>query len=436
MRSRFYILGLVITIFSLAACVPTKQLGEKEQLLVSMKPEGLQHISPASIEALYQQQPNRTFLGSTPYLALYNFGKKFYSPAKIDQRIAKQRTRKAEKIKEAGADTVKVRRLQDKYDRRIARLQEKKEEGNFLMQIGEPPAIYDSTLMARTMEQIDIYLNTKGYFNHVEGFEKQVKGKKAYVTINIQENEPYRYSSFDYGIADDSLLAIVKRYEDRSLLKPGQVYDEQTISEERDRLYEMIRHNGYFDFARAYIEFEVDTSYGGNSVRGKTIIQNPEDGSAHRYYTVRNVYFKTDIDRFGISRDTVRYNGVNYVAYNHNYSPKVLDKKVSVYPGQRYSQFRTTLTQRRLAEMDVFQFNNITYSKITDPTDSVSGYQLNAFINAVPSKRFQETTELGMNFTERRPGPYSSIRLKIRNVFGGAENLELVYGAAWKGRLD
>jgi outer membrane protein assembly factor BamA len=400
-----------------------------------MQPQGLQHISPASIEALYQQEPNRTFLGSTPYLALYNFGKKFYSPAKIDQRIAKQRTKRATKIKEAGADTVKVRRLQDKYDRRIARLQEKKEEGNFLMQIGEPPAIYDSTLMARTMEQIDIFLNTKGYFNHVDVFEKHVKGKKAYVTINIQENEPYRYSSFDYGIADDSLLAIVKRYEDRSLLKPGQVFDEQTISEERDRLYEMIRHNGYFDFARAYIEFEVDTSYGDNSVRVKTIIQNPEDGTPHRYYTVRNVYFKTDVDRFGLARDTVKYNGVNYVAYNHHYSPKVLDKKVSVYPGQRYSQFRTTLTQRRLAEMDVFQFNNITYSKITDPTDSVSGYQLNAFINAVPSKRFQETTELGMNFTERRPGPYSSIRLKIRNVFGGAENLEFGIRGGLEGQI-
>ncbi|MHC2992990.1 surface antigen (d15), partial [Pontibacter sp. HJ8] len=312
----------------------------------------------------------------------------------------------------------------------------KKEEGNFLMQIGEPPAIYDSTLMEGTMDQIGIYLNTKGYFNHQATYEKQVKDKKAYVTILINENAPYRYTHFDYGIADDSVLAVVKRYADRSLLKVGDIYDEQVLTAERDRLYEMVRHNGYFDFARAYIEFEPDTSYGGNSVRLRTIILNPENDSSHRSYTIRNVYFKTDADRFGIARDTLEFNGVKYIAYNHNFSSNILDKKVAVYPGQRYSQFRTTLTQRRLAEMDVFQFNNLSYNKITDPVDTASGYQLNAFINAVPSKKYQETTELGMNFTERRPGPYSSIRLKIRNVFGGAENLDFGIRGGLEGQLN
>ncbi len=397
---------------------------------------GLQNIEPSAIEAVYQQQPNRTFLGSTPYLALYNFGKKFYSPAKIDERIEKQRARRAEKMREAGTDSTKVRRQQDKYDRRIARHRKKKEEGNFLMRIGEPPAIYDSTLMEQTMDQVDIFLNTKGYFDHEADYEKQVKGKKVYITINIAENEPYRYSHLDYNIRDDSVLAVVKRYENRSLLQVGDIYDEQVISAERDRLYEMIRHNGYFDFARAYIVFEPDTSYGGNTVRMRTVIQDPEDGTSHKAYTIRNVYFKTDADRFGIARDTVFFNNVKYVAYDHNFSPKVLDKKVSVYPGQKYSQFRTSLTQRRLAEMDVFQFNNLSYNKVTNPTDFAAGYQLNAFINAVPSKKFQETTELGMNFTERRPGPYSSIRLKIRNVFGGAENLEIGVRGGLEGQIN
>jgi outer membrane protein insertion porin family len=436
LRSRCYIFGLVITIISFTACVPTKNLGENEQLLLRIEPKGLEHVEQGAIEAVYQQRPNRTVLGSTPYLAIYNFGKRFYSPTKIDERIAKLRTRRSEKIQEVSSDSTKVRRIQDRFDRRIARQRTRKEEGNFLMQLGEPPAIYDSLLMERTMNQVDIYLNTKGYFKHDSDYEKLVKGKKVYITINIAENEPYRYSSFDYGIPDDSLRAVVKRYEDRSLLKVGDVFDEDVISSERDRLHEMIRHNGYFDFARAYIIFEPDTSFGGNTVRVRTIIQNPENESAHRNYTIRNVYFKTDADRFGMKRDTLEYNGVQYLAYDQNYSFKILDKKVSVYPGQRYSQFRTSLTQRRLAEMDVFQFNNLTYSKITDPTDTLARNHLNAFINAVPSKKFQETTELGLNYTERRPGPFSSVRLKVRNIFGGAENLELGIRGGLEGQIN
>ncbi len=435
MRTRYYIFGLVITILSFTACVPTKNLGENEQLLLGIEPKGIEHVSQTDIEAVYQQRPNRTFLGSTPYLAIYNFGKQFYSPARIDERIEKLRRKRAEKTAQAD-DSTKVRRIQDRFDRRIARQRDRKEKGNLLMQIGEPPAIYDSLLMERTMDQVDIYMNTKGFFNHEADYEKQVKGKKVYITINIAENEPYRYSALNYTIPDDSLLQIVKRYEDRSLLKVGDVFDEQLLTQERDRLHEMIRHNGYFDFSRAYIIFEPDTSYGGNTVRLHTIIQNPENGTRHKAYTIRNVYFKTDADRFGLARDTLEYNNVKYLAYDHKYSFNILDNKVSVYPGQRYSQFRTSLTQRRLTEMDVFQFTNVSYNKITDATDSTAGNQLNAFINALPSKKFQETAELGMNFTERRPGPFSSIRLKTRNVFGGAENLEFGIRGGLEGQFS
>lgn len=435
MKTRCYIFGLVITIISFAGCVPTRQLAENELLLLSIDPKGLENVSKAEVEAVYQQQPNRTVLGSTPYLSIYNFGKKFYSPARIQERIEKLRNKRNERMA-AASDSTKISRLRDRFGRRIARQRDRLEEGNFLMQIGEPPAIYDSLLMERTMAQLDIYMNTKGYFNHAASYEETIKGKKVYVALNIAENEPYRFSQFEYQIPDDSLLLVVKRYADRSLLKAGDVYDEQIISEERDRLYDMIRHNGYFDFARAYIEFEVDTSYGGNTVRVRTVIQNPENENAHTPYSIRNVYFKTDADRFGLVRDTVDFNGVKYLAYRQNYSPKILDKKVSVYPGQRYSQLRTSLTQRRLAEMDVFQFNNLSYSKVNDPTDSLATNQLNAFINAVPSKKFQETTELGINFTERRPGPYSTIRLKTRNIFGGAENLDLGIRGGLEGQIN
>src|SRR5690606_30464027 len=101
-----------------------------------------------------------------------------------------------------------------------------------------------------------------------------------------------------------------------------------------------------------------------------------------------------------------------------------------------YSQFRTSLTQRRLAEMDVFQFNNVSYSKVADPTDTLAGNRLDAYINAVPSKKFQETTELGLTYSERRPGPFSTVRLKIRNVFGGAENLELGIRGGLEGQYN
>ncbi|CAM3543760.1 BamA/TamA family outer membrane protein [Pontibacter korlensis] len=407
----------------LNACIPTRNLGENEKLLVSMEPKGLKTVQPSAIQSLYQQEPNRMVLGSTPYLVLYNFGKKFYDPQNIQRRIEKQENRMVRKIQEAGTDTVRINKLRDKYNSRIERLKVKLREGNFVMQLGEPPAIYDSLRMQETMDQIGIYLNSKGYFNNQISYTKEErKDKLVYIDINIDEKQPYHYSEISYGIEDPRILEIVQRTESRSRLKLGERYDEEQISQERDRLYDLLKNRGYYDFARAYIEFEVDTSYAENTARIKTIIESPEQDSAHKVYTIKNVYFKTDADRFGIPRDTMVYNGVEYVAYDHKYSPLILDKKVDVYPGQRYSQLRTLTTQRKLADLDAFQFNNVFYSKVEAPTDS--SYELNALVNALPAKKFQETAELGMNFTEKRPGPFSSLSLRIRNVFGGAENLD------------
>lgn len=371
--------------------------------------------------------------GSTPYLALYNFGKNFYSPEQTDRRIERQRSRLQRKINNAGNDSTEVRELRIKYDERINRLQERKKEGNFLMRIGEPPAIYDSLLMQRTMEQISIYLNANGYFNHTAEYTKEEKEKLVYITISIDEGIPYRYADLSYGIPDTAVLNIVLATSARSLIKPGKIYNEDELTQERDRLYEVLRNRGYYDFARAYIEFEVDTSYTGHQAQIKTIIRNPEQDSLHKVYTINNVYYKSDRDRFGISRDTVQHNDISYIAYNHRISKNILDKKIDIYPGQRFSQLRTATTQRKLADLDIFQFNNVSYSKIIDPTDSV--YRLNAFISSLPAKRFQETAEFGLNYTERTPGPFSSIRLRVRNVFGGAENLDIGLRGGFEGQI-
>jgi outer membrane protein insertion porin family len=432
LRSRVYIYAFSITILCLSGCIPTRYLGKEEKLLVSISPKGLDRVDPVAIQDLYQQEPNRLVLGSAPYLALYNFGKKFYDPQKIQVKIEEQQAKQKKKIQEAGTDSAEVQKMRAKFDSRIESLQEKKKEGNFLMQIGEPPAIYDSVAMGKTMDQIAIYLNSKGYFNHQASYSKEIKKEKlVYIKINIDENIPYRYAGFSYNIPDTAISNIVKNNSNRSNLQLGDIYDEERLSQERDRLYDLLKNRGYYDFARAYIEFEVDTSFAQNAAHVKTIIQNPDQGT-HRVYKVNNVFFKSDMDRFGIPRDTISYKGVDYVAYRHKYSPEILDKKIDIYPGQPYSQLLTATTQRKLSNLDVFQFNNVLYRKL--PANDTS-YLLNAYINAVPSKKFQETTELGMNFTERRPGPFSRISLRVRNVFGGAENLDIALRGGYEAQI-
>jgi hypothetical protein len=56
-------------------------------------------------------------------------------------------------------------------------------------------------------------------------------------------------------------------------------------------------------------------------------------------------------------------------------------------------------------------------------------------INALPSKRFQETTEGGVSYSANLPGPFANFRLTARNIFGGAELLEIGLRGGFEGQF-
>ncbi len=440
MTIRFYILALTFAILLLAGCAPSRHLKGKERLLYDVSLNGADQSDPAKIEALYRQRPNRKvpFLGIMPYLSVYYFGKSFYNPARIQAKIERENKQFAEKIRKAGADSAKTIKLSSKRTRRLERLTKKKEEGNWLMRtIGEPPSIYDSLLTVETASQINTYLNSKGFFHNQVSYKTREKGKKIFLTLDITEGEPFKYTEIGYQIPDSTVLSLVRSTESATFLKKGNNYDEELLTLERDRLEDLMRNRGFYDFRKQFITFDVDTSFGGNSVHLKTVISNPADSLNHKRYKLRKVYFVGDAgqDRFGLKRDTVVFNRVHYAGYRKYVSTKVLDKKIRIKPGQDYSLIRTNRTQKQISDLDVYRFSAINYNVVKNADEPL----LDAFVNATPAKRYQSTEELGFNlssFTGSRinPLPFGNVRLKVRNIFGGAENLEFGVRAGLEGQ--
>src|SRR5690606_18029826 len=330
--------------------------------------------------------------------------------------------------REAGADSSKTADLTEKRENKLAKLTRKKEEGNWLMRsVGEPPAIYDSLLTLETVSQINTHLSSKGFFHNQVNYQTEERNKKVYLTLNVDQKEPVRFTAIDHNIKDTTIYRLVQNAQTESLIKSGQNFDEELLTQERDRLETLLRNQGFYEFRKQYIFFDVDTSFGGNSVHLKTVISDPEDSTNHKLYRLRNIFFigEANLDRFGVNRDTINYKGVKYIWYNKYVTPKVLAKKIRMSVGQPYSLIRTSRTQRQIADLDVYRFSAVNYTIVPDSAE----HFLDAYVNVTPAKRYQETTELGgnfnfTNFAASLPLPYGSGRLKVRNIFGGAENLE------------
>ncbi|MEO1652947.1 MAG: BamA/TamA family outer membrane protein, partial [Bacteroidota bacterium] len=98
------------------------------------------------------------------------------------------------------------------------------------------------------------------------------------------------------------------------------------------------------------------------------------------------------------------------------YSPKILDRRIRLKPGERYSLGKITETQRSLGILDMFKFVNIN-------PDTSQGH-LNLHIYTTALDKYQITDEIGFNVIQGLPGPFVNVSLKTRNVFGGAEIFE------------
>ncbi len=419
----------------LAACVPTKHLGRNENLLYQIKLKGVTANDPAKISTLYKQKPNRKFIGSTPYLSLYYFGKRFYDPVRIQKQIDKYRAETEENVAKAGTDSVKISRILAKREKRLATMIQKKEEGNWLMTVGEPPAIYDTLKTPQTEEQIKTYLNTKGFFHSGVSHSTVIKDRKVYLTLHVQEGKPTRLTRIDYQIPDTTMARIVDSARVGALLQPNQNYDEEVIDAERNRLELLLRNQGYYEFRKLFITARVDTNYAPYSAHFTFNIANNTNNQPHKQYRLRQVYFNSNpnVNRFGVRRDTIRFNQVNYVAYRHIISPRVIDSKLTLYPNQKYSLDLTQRTQRQLNDLDMFRFNAVNYIVVNDSTQAPL---LDAFVNASPTKKYQETSEAGGSYTARLPGPFVNARLKVRNIFGGAEILDIGLRGGLQGQYN
>lgn len=429
-----------LSIFWLAtACVPTRHLGPNENLLYSVQLKGVTANDPAKIATFYQQKPNRKFLGSTPYLWLYYLGRQFYDPARIQKQIEQYRTKSDRRLAAAGADSAKIRSLLAKRAKRLAALTEKQESGNWLMTLGEPPVIYDSTKTPVTQDQIKTYLNTKGFFHSAIAHTAVTQDKKVYLTLDVQEGRPTKITQVKYNIPDPALAQLVDSAQSGALLQPRQNYDEEIIDAERNRLELLLRNQGYYEFRKPFITAQVDTSLAPYSAHFTFLIANNKENQPHKRYRLRTVNFLADahLNRFGSKRDTIRYGQVNYLAYQHAINPRVLDSKLTLAPRQEYSLDRTLSTQRQLNDLDMFRFNSVTYRVVADSTSSSpQPPQLDAYVNVSPTKKYQETSEAGGSYTARLPGPFVNLRFKVRNIFGGAEILDIGLRGGLEGQFS
>ncbi len=444
-------LSILASIF-LSSCLGSKFLKENEQLLAENEITGVSGSLKDESSALIQQTPNTRPLGILagsplkfmviPFTHLAHFyqmgqnGFLFldgYDPQKIEAEKLEIRDKYQAKMEKASKDK-KKQKIQAKMIKKLDKKDREIKEGNQLMRWGEPLAVYDHNLALASKQNIKLFLNSKGYFNSSVTVDTSVidhKKRTLHTQYNVNLGTHYIVDSIEYIIEDTVLKELVLENLLRAPLKKG-YYDQETLTRERDYIYNLAVNNGYYEFTKQYISFEIDsTMLGKEKLFVREIIKNPVNRDQHKIFYLDSIVFISDASvTRSYERTIEKYKDLTFNFGKNRYSKKILQWRIPLEQDDRYSRDLTIETQRQLSYLDNFKFVNINY----DTTNN--HFVANIFTS--PLDKYQTSNEFGLtvnsgNSGANRPGPFFNLSLINRNTFRALEIISINLNAKLEG---
>ncbi|WP_299519926.1 BamA/TamA family outer membrane protein [Winogradskyella sp.] len=315
------------------------------------------------------------------------------------------------------------------FDREI---QSRRNFNSWLKRTGEAPTILDEDKTNKTVNRLRKYFYTKGWFDNEVLYEIQKdSNKRAQVIYKVTKNKPYTLDSLKPIISSPAIDALYDNFSKATLLQKGEQYDEQNFENERERINTYLRNHGFYYFGQDYIRFVTDTIGTNHKVNTELIIADrvirTDDSTSvepFKVYKIGDVNIFTDDNFENQSKtisDTTKYK--DYTLYSKDklrFKPKALTDAVFINKGDIYSDLARSRTSRYLNDLQMFRYPRISY--IENPNDTT----LTANIYLEPKKKYA----LGLDFDVSQSniqtiGFSVTPGLKIRNIFRGAETLEL-----------
>lgn len=416
--SHTLLLLLAVASWFLYSCNPARELGKNEYLLQKNHVVNKDtKIEASEIENYIKQKPNRKIFKIFRFhLWLYNLAN--------EERVKKKRILLDKKHEEKNMHRMARGKKSKTYSRQLL--------GEWLMDIGEAPVVYDSMMMRKSSQQIKLFLQNKGYFINSVKDSVYKRKSRASVYYTIHAAKPYTIDSLNYIIPDELLKYYVFADSSNTLIQHGKNYDVDVMQQERERITNELNNNGYYLFTKDYIYYLVDTTNGNKKVNITLGIKNfakkySEDSdsiieSPHRRFYIRDIYIQPDYVSKKLEnqhKDTIKADDY-FILHTQKLRLKtrVLLNSVFIRKGELYQLKNSEDTYKRLSELREFRTINISFTE-------VGPEYLDCKILLTPIMKQSVTIETEGTNTSGNLGVAGSIVYQNRNLFHGAELLEM-----------
>lgn len=170
-------------------------------------------------------------------------------------------------------------------------------------------------------------MNNKGYMAARVDVDTVSKGKRMDVFYRVSANTPHYIDDIDYRISNDTISRLVERqYVSHSLLKEGSNFDRNVLDEERQRISDMLRRDGFYAFNKELITYTADTADRSKAVdlTMNLVPESVANASGYRPYEryyMRKIYFVLSYDPTATDQIDVANAGTYKLLFRGRRSP-------------------------------------------------------------------------------------------------------------------
>jgi surface antigen len=292
---------------------------------------------------------------------------------------------------------------------------------------GSTPVLMNSTAPDLHVTVGENLLRKRGYFNGKITYEKlaQRNPKKMRLQYSVDMGRLWLLDSIRYVNFPPTADSLIRANLDKAIIHKGDAFDVSTLEQERKRITDLFRNNGYYYYQNNDASYLADTTltYGLASMRLQ--MADSVSNRVLRKWDIGTItinlqrQFMDSLSRQSRFRDII-------VNYNGSHKPlrlRTITNDLKIWPGTVYNNELVEKTQQQLNSSGVFAATNFSFTP-RDTTDTCS--ILDMTINCVFDKPYDFYIEAyGKGKTSGRYGPEAIVGLTKRNVFRGGEKFDL-----------
>jgi len=335
----------------------------------------------------------------------------------------------------------------------------------FIRKIGEPPVIYNPGAVVQSVNELSVEMKNWGFLNSSVQAVADTAGKKVSVNYLIRQGIPYRIRDYSIqlpdsqmndlargtrparnlfsrlirrnGQATDSLVARqsspnrnIQRPLAKSAIKQGSIFNMNLLNEERMRISNILRNQGYYDLTVDNLHYLADTALNSNLVDLSLFLK---DTTLTNIYRIEKIKVFSGYDPLGRQSytvvDSVNKNGIDiYYDKLHFLRPGVIAGKVTVRQGGLFRERAIASTYGLFQALNCVSRVNIAYKEKNYPDSTL----LDCEIYLTPGSIHSFQTRLGGTNNAGDLGVALDVNYGHLNLFNGSENFNIQLKGAYE----